>query len=206
MYKSTDGGESWKEINVGWLNDGVFSLVFHPNDPDTLYAGTYNGVSRSVDGGEHWEIWDEGWPAEQWTFAIDFDPQNPEIMYACSKNGENEGTGRANFLGTVMKSINGGTTWFPITTGLDLDQEFYQISVDKNNPDIIYLCTQKHGIFISYTAGDSWETWNEGLTTLYAGTNGNNVAQPMIQTTDGRYIYFGTADSGVFRRKTVGNS
>ena len=46
--------------------------------------------------------------------------------------------------------------------------------------------------------------WNEGLSTIYAGTNGNNVAQPMIQTVDGRYIYFGTADSGVFRRKAEG--
>ncbi len=204
MYKSVDGGLSWREINTGWLNDGVFSLVFHPDNPDIIYAGTYNGVSRSTDGGEHWELWDEGWPAEQWTFAIDFDPLNPDIMYACSKNGENEGTGRTGFKGTVMKSINGGATWFPITTGLVLDQEFYQIFVDKNDPNIVYLCTQNQGAFISFDAGGSWEMWNDGLTTIYAGTNGNNVAQPMIQTVDGRYIFFGTADSGVFRRKAVG--
>ena len=204
MYKSTDGGVSWKEINVGWTNDGVFSLVFHPDNPDIIYAGTYNGVSRSLDGGEHWEIWDDGWPNEQWTFAIDFDPLNPDIMYACSKNGENEGTGRTNFLGTVMKSINGGATWFPITNGLNLTQEFYQISVDKNDHNIVYLCTQNQGVFITFDGGGSWEMWNDGLTTVFAGTNGNNVAQPMVQTTDGRYIYFGTADSGVFRRKAAG--
>ena len=206
MYKSINGGKNWKEINVGWTNDGVFSLKFHPNDPEIIYAGTYNGVSRSVDAGAHWEIWDEGWPAEQWTFAIDIDPQNPNIMYACSKNGENEGIGRPNFHGTVMKSIDGGTSWFSITTGLNLNQEFYQISVDKNNPEILYLCTQMNGVFISDNAGDSWEPWNEGMTTLIAGTNSNNVAQPMVQTVDGRYIYFGTADSGVFRRKAVGTS
>ncbi len=204
MFRSTDGGESWKEINVGWTNDGVFSLVFHPDNPDIIYAGTYNGVSRSTDGGDHWEMWDEGWPDEQWTFAIDFDPLDSNIMYACSKNGENEGTGRTGFKGTVMKSINGGATWFSITNGLNLSQEFYQITVDKNSPNILYLCTQNEGVFISYDTGNSWEMWNDGLSTIYAGTNGNNVAQPMIQTVDGRFIYFGTADSGVFRRKAEG--
>ncbi len=151
-------------------------------------------------------MWDVGWPGEQWVFSLDFDPLNPDIMYACSKNGENKGSGRTGIHGTVMKSTDGGATWFSITNGLDLNQEFFQISVDKNNPSIIYLCTQINGVFISYDAGESWGSWNEGLTTEFAGTNGNNVAHPMIQTVDGRYIYFGSSDSGVFRRKTIGSS
>lgn len=200
IYKSTDGGRSWREKNVGWKNDGVFSLVFHPENPDVLYAGTYNGINRSTDAGDHWEIWDTGWPEEQWVYSIDFDPRDPNIMYACSKNGEDEGRGREDFHGIVMKSLNSGQSWFPIMSGLD-DQEFYKIIVDKNEPDILYLATQHGGVFISYDSGNNWESWNDGLFNLVAGTNGNNVTNIMAVSAHGRYIFFGTAGSGVFRRE-----
>ncbi|MFC1592623.1 hypothetical protein ACFLWZ_01775 [Chloroflexota bacterium] len=206
IYKSVDAGQSWQESNVGWTNDGVFTLLFHPENPEIIYAGTYNGVNRSIDSGTHWETWGDGWSAEQWVFSIDFDPQNPDIMYACSKNGENEGTGREGFHGTVMKSINGGEQWFPITTGLDIEQEFYKIIVDKCNTDTVYLCTQHDGIFISHDGGDYWSSWNEGLTNLVAGTNGNNVTNTLVLSADGLYLYFGTAGSGVFRRPTETNT
>jgi photosystem II stability/assembly factor-like uncharacterized protein len=203
IYKSTDGGQSWRESNVGWTNDGVFSLIFHPENTDTVYAGTYNGVNRSTDGGAHWEMWDQGWPDEQWVFSIDFDPRDPDMMYACSKNGENEGNGREGFHGTVMKSTDGGANWFPITTGLNVNQEFYKIIVDKRDPDTLYLATQYDGVFISHDGGALWLPWNEGLANPVAGTNGNNVTNTMVQSADGLYLYFGSAGSGVFRRMTV---
>jgi hypothetical protein len=40
-------------------------LIAHPEKKDVIYAGTYNGVSRSVDGGESWEVISEGIPPEQ---------------------------------------------------------------------------------------------------------------------------------------------
>ncbi|MGY5856065.1 MAG: hypothetical protein RTS72_05645 [Candidatus Thorarchaeota archaeon] len=202
FFKSTDGGNTWRECNTGWTNDGVFALVNHPYNSDIIYAGTYNGISRSLDEGESWEAWDEGWPAEQWAFSIDFDSRNPEIMYACSKNGENEGTGTIYNRGTVMKSTDGGAHWFEIINGLNVTQEFYKIIVDKHNPDTIYLAAQNDGVFISYDMGESWESWTEGLTNRRAGSSGNNIANPMAQSADGRYLYFGSWGSGVFRRTT----
>jgi photosystem II stability/assembly factor-like uncharacterized protein len=100
-----------------------------------------------------------------------------------------------------MKSTNGGANWFAITNGLDVDQEFYKIIVDLYNPDTLYLATERHGVFISRNGGKFWQPYNDGLTNLVAGTNGNNVTNTMVLSSDGRYIYFGTAGSGVFRRK-----
>jgi photosystem II stability/assembly factor-like uncharacterized protein len=202
IYITVDGGLTWFESNTGWENDGAFALVNHPENSDIIYAGTYNGISRSLDRGATWEMWNTGWPDEQWAFSIDFDPRNPEIIYSCSKNGENEGVGRPDFKGTVMKSIDGGEHWFEITSGLNITQEFYKIIVDKYNPDTLYLATELDGVCISYDGGGFWEAWNEGLSNLRAGTSDNNVANPMAQSADGRYLYFGTWGSGVFRRTT----
>ncbi|TET09678.1 hypothetical protein E3J84_04855, partial [Candidatus Aerophobetes bacterium] len=199
IYKSIDGGRTWKEKNVGWTNDGVMSLTFHPQNSNIIFAGTYNGINVSWDAVEHWQRWDKGWPAEQWVFSIDFDPQNPDIMYAASKNGANMGRGEEDFHGTVMKSTDGGRSWFEITNGLNKNNEFYKIIVDRFIPDRLYLATQGDGVFISKDAGASWKPWNKGLTNLTAGTNGNNVTNTLQLSVDGRVLYFGTAGSGVFR-------
>ena len=201
IYTSSDGGRSWRESNVGWTLDGVFSLVAHPLNPDVVYAGTYNGINRSLDFGEHWEMWNSGWPGEQWVFRIAFDPRDPNVMYACSKNGEDEGTGREGVHGTVMKSMNGGESWFPITEGLSLDQEFYDIVVDPINPDVLYLAAQHGGMFVSVNSGVSWQPWNRGLNGKVPATNGNNVTRVLALSGDHRYLYFGTAGAGVYRRE-----
>lgn len=215
IYKTTDGGKTWRERNVGWTNDGVFTLVSDPLNPEIVYAGTYNGINRSTDGGGHWELWDQGWPPEQWVFAIAFDPTDPNVMYAVSKNGENMGRGRPGFHGTVMKSTDGGAHWFPITTGLNINQEFYRIIVNPHYPDTLYLATESDGVFISRDAGGHWKAWNDGLGkltagpngnqisigNLRAGTNGNNVTNVLTLSADGKVIYFGTHGAGVWRRR-----
>ena len=200
IYKSQDGGKSWEEYNTGWPIDGVFTLIFHPKNADIVYSGTYNGINRSLDAGAHWEKWNSGWPGEQWVFSIAFDPDHPDVMYACSKNGENEGVGRDGFHGTVMKSTDGGENWSEITNGLNLDNEFYKIIVDKFNPRILYLATQYDGIYISDNGGEKWQPFNDGLTNQVAGTNGNNVTNTMVLSDDGKMLYFGTNGSGVFKR------
>jgi len=201
VYKTTDGGEHWSEKSVGWTNDGVFCLAFHPGNTDMVYAGTYNGINRSLDGSEHWEFWGAGWPPEQWVFHIAFDPIDPSILYACSKNGENEGEGRPGFHGTVMKSIDGGAHWFSITSGLDPNQEFLRILVDPVDRHTLYLATSYQGVWISEDAGDSWREWNQGLQPCReAGTNGNNVANVLALSADGNTLYFGTLGCGVWKR------
>jgi len=201
IYISRDGGKNWKESNLGWTLDGVFRLVNHPTNPDIVYAGTYNAINISYDFGGHWQMLDEGWPGEQWVFSIDFDLDNLSIMYACSKNGENEGTGVDGFRGIVMKSEDWGAHWKEIMNGLSKDQEFYEIIVDKFNYNILYLAAQRQGVMISRDAGESWSSWNEGLTNPIPATNGNNVTRCLALSADGSILYFGSFGSGVFRRK-----
>jgi photosystem II stability/assembly factor-like uncharacterized protein len=198
VYKSEDGGTTWREKNVGFTNDGIFYITYRPGEPNIIYAGTYNGVNRSIDAGEHWEIWDRGWPDEQWVFDITFDPRNADVMYACSLNGENKGNGVDDFHGTVMKSTNAGELWTEITTGLP-DQQFFGVEVDPLNPDTVYLAGEQDA-YRSTNAGQSWAAWSDGLLNPMA-SHPNNVTRPLAISQDGRYLFLGSDGSGLFRRR-----
>ena len=54
LYKSTDGGETWKQILGGGEYTGVNEVHMDPRDPDVLYAGNI-AAYRSSDGGRSWE-------------------------------------------------------------------------------------------------------------------------------------------------------
>ncbi|TFG62241.1 MAG: hypothetical protein E4H28_07890 [Gemmatimonadales bacterium] len=137
-----DRAGSWRELGCsgrGLPDSGFFSLIIVPHDPAVLYLVggcdvRFGSFATALDFGEHREIWSTGWPGEQWVFRIAFDPRDPDVMVACSKNGENEGVGRHEFRGTVMKTTDGGARWFPITGSLSLDQEFYDIVSDPRCP------------------------------------------------------------------------
>lgn len=75
VYRSTDAGASWTQKNVG-LPDGpvrVNALVFDPDNPDLLYAGTDSGIYYTPDAGEHWAPRNDGFPAKAapWINALD---------------------------------------------------------------------------------------------------------------------------------------
>jgi photosystem II stability/assembly factor-like uncharacterized protein len=56
VYKSTDGGASWKALNKGLATLNIRSLVQSPTDSQVLYVGTNgSGLYCSRDGGETWE-------------------------------------------------------------------------------------------------------------------------------------------------------
>ena len=75
--------------------------------------------------------------------------------------------------------------------------------VERSDSKRLFLATQFQGVWSSRDGGDRWEAWNEGLTNLYAATNGNNVTNTMALSADGRMLYFGSTGSGVFRRTLV---
>ena len=54
MYRRADGDQEWQAINNGLPNEPqVRALVVHPQNPQTIYAGTQNGVYRSDDRQRH---------------------------------------------------------------------------------------------------------------------------------------------------------
>lgn len=52
VFKSTDGGQSWRAVSQGLANLTVFGLAIDPSNPDVLYAGGGSGVFTTVTAGE----------------------------------------------------------------------------------------------------------------------------------------------------------
>ena len=107
VYKTEDHGLTWRLVNDGIADYGVFSLAVDRTAPDTVYAATEGGLCKSADGGEHWRLLpDTGKKALRITGekgksirCIAVDPADGKIVYAASPAGK------------VCKSTDGGETW-----------------------------------------------------------------------------------------------
>lgn len=95
VFKSTDGGASWKN---SLLNGGGPALIIDPQNPSTLYAAGWNGVLKTTDGGANWNGVNSGLP-ENCCGSLVIDPQNPNTIYAAD--------GRFG----IFVSKNGGRSW-----------------------------------------------------------------------------------------------
>ena len=91
VYKSDDGGISWREISkglqliAGWM--GIRSIVIHPLNPQILYVSIWSrGIFRSTDGGSSWEAFQVGLKDLN-VFCLAISPTDPSRIYAATTSG-----------------------------------------------------------------------------------------------------------------------
>ncbi|MEO0592527.1 MAG: glycosyl hydrolase [Myxococcota bacterium] len=119
VYKTTDGGKTWKNVlRVGeWT--GATDLEIDPRDPNVLYAATWqrhrtvaayvgggpeSGIYRSVDGGETWERLKKGLPeGNMGKIGLAISPMKPDILYAAIEQDQRKGG--------VYRSTDRGSSW-----------------------------------------------------------------------------------------------
>jgi photosystem II stability/assembly factor-like uncharacterized protein len=204
FFISEDNGHTWRDSSLGLGNDGMFSLSMHPHNHSILFAGTYNGVVKSLNKGRTWEMISNGMPPEQWPYTVAIDSDNPDIMYTSTKNGQNKGFCERNqdtFCGVVMKTTDGGENWLRIMNGLSGRSEFYTLLIYPPNHNILFLSTNK-GVYISRDAGASWKIINSGLPGKELTVDNqvrDNVADNLALTPDNKYLIFGLVEYGVWK-------
>ena len=103
LYKTTDGGKTWKKTLFIDDNTGIIDIKLHPSNPDVLLAASWerfrqawdfigNGkgsaIWRSEDGGDTWKKAVEGFPQDEFVGRIGFDfaMSNPDVVYALLDN------------------------------------------------------------------------------------------------------------------------
>ena len=184
VYKSEDGGKSWK--NMGLKNsEHIGRIVVNPENPDIVYvaaqgplwtAGGDRGLYKTSDGGKTWE---QVLKISENTGVSDvvIDPRHPNTIIASSYQRRRtfftliDGGPEA----AIHRSTDGGKTWTKVNTGLP-SEELGRIglSIAKSNPDIVYAnvegANRKGGIYRSSDNGVTWEKrtdYNQG--SMYYG-------------------------------------
>ncbi len=169
VYRSSDGGKSWKRVLFKDENTGAIDLAFEPGNPQTIYAalwqtrrppwsvyapsnGPGSGLYRSKDGGEKWEqVSGHGLPSEGLgRMGIAFAPSNPQRIYVVADAKE----------GGLYRSDDGGQNWKKVSNDRRIWQRgwyFGEVSVDPKDPDTVYL--PNVAAYRSRDGGATFEAW-----------------------------------------------
>lgn len=167
IYKTTDGGKSWKKVLYVSDKTGFRDVVMLPHNPEVLYASAWKaerkpwtiisggtaeegGVYKSVDGGNSWEKLTKGLP-KGLIGKIDLavTPADSRIVYALVEAPEKEGG--------VYKSVDQGQSFQLMSNkgGLRTRPFYYtNIEVDPTNPDKVYVLATDY--FKSENGGKDW--------------------------------------------------
>ena len=90
VFRSSDGGHTWQQINDGISNLSMgrsAPVIIDPTNRQTLYVGSEGGgVFKSLDGGEHWFAVNSGL-SDLTVLGLAMDPGNPAVLYACGPSG-----------------------------------------------------------------------------------------------------------------------
>lgn len=199
IYKSVDGGKTWKRTlgNTDWT--GATELVIDHTDPSVLYAATWDrhrtiaaymgggpgsGLHKSIDGGETWTKLTNGLPkSNMGKIGLTISPQKSNVLYAAVELDHRKGA--------VYKSTNSGVSWTKMSdtvsggTGPHYYQELYAC---PHNFDRLYLMDVR--VQVSDNGGKSFRRLSE------KNKHSDNHAIA-FKASDPDYIMLGT-DGGLY--------
>jgi len=201
IYRSTDGGDTWKQILFIDTNTGGIDIAIDRNNPEFLIAamweinintwglnsgGESGGVFISKDGGDSWERQDKnGLPGGKGKpvgkIAIAISQSNPNTMYALCEEAHPG----------LYRTDNGGDSWTLITRNHTLAERapyYMRMAVAPDNPEKIYVLNVQFSISedggktikSGYRAGgdnhDIWIDPEDGNRIMVAHDGGVSIA------------------------------
>jgi hypothetical protein len=199
VYKSIDGGNSWKRTLGDDQWTGATDLLIDPSNPDVLYAATWqrhrtvaaylgggpgSGIHKSTDGGETWVKLTNGIPATNLgKIGLAINPFNTDTVYAAIELDR--------LKGGIFMSANGGASWTKRSntvsggTGPHYYQELY---ASPHEDGKLYL--MNNVVQISDDHGKTFRSMNEKKKHV----DSHAMA---FKPSDPDYVLFGT-DGGLY--------
>jgi len=167
VYKSIDGGKTWK--NTLFVNEltGAVELSMDANYPEVMYAamwehqrkpnmvvsgGEGSGLYKSTDAGETWTEMTEGLPEEKGKMAISVSPANSNKVYALIESDTDKDKGG------LFVSNNAGKSWSMISGDNRLVQRawyYIEVFTDPQDENIVYVLSAP--ALRSLDGGKNWE-------------------------------------------------
>ncbi len=162
IYKSVDGGSTWKRVLFVDSLTGAVDVAIDPVDPKIMYAAMYqrqrrpwgfhgggpgSGLYKSIDGGDSWTRLTNtgsanGLPTgDMGRIGITLHRRNPRILYVSVEQGEryNASTAYQKAAGGIFRSDDRGETWKFQSTWNPRPMYASQPVVDPNDPDRLYM-------------------------------------------------------------------
>ena len=147
LYKTDDGGKTWKQILKIDEHTGVTDLAIDPRNPDVLLAAAYqrrrhvwtlidggpgSAIHKSIDGGATWKKLESGLPKEEMgRIGLAIAPADPDVVYALI-----EAAGKDSGL---YRSTDAGGSWKKMGDYLPTSPQYYmEIVADPRDPDRLY--------------------------------------------------------------------
>lgn len=177
VYKSTDGGESWKNMGLK-ESEHISEIIVHPENSNIIWvaaqgplwkSGDERGLYKSMDGGMNWK---KVLGNSEWTGVTDIaiDPRNADVIYAATWDRHRT---IAAFMGGgpgsgLHRSRDGGETWTKLKTGLPKSNlGKIGIAISPQQPDVIYaaieLDRKTGGVYRSANQGASWRKMSNAV-------------------------------------------
>lgn len=171
VYKSTDGGKSWKNMGLT-RSEHISKILVHPTNSNIVWVaaqgplwskGGDRGVYKTTDGGKSWS---KVLGVDEWTGATDLvmDPTNPDNLYAATWQrhrtvaaymGGGPGSG-------IYRSVDGGKTWEKSSAGLPHSNlGKIGLTVSPQHPEMLYAAVEtdrrQGAVYKSFDKGASWQ-------------------------------------------------
>ncbi|MGV3766891.1 MAG: WD40/YVTN/BNR-like repeat-containing protein [Chitinophagaceae bacterium] len=166
IFKTTDGGKTWKKVLYANNQSGASDLTMDPSDPNLLFASTWrvirtpyslesggegSGLWKSTDGGETWNFLNKnkGLPDGTWGISgVAIAPSNTQKIYALIENAN----------GGLFSSADGGETWQLQSSDNNIRQRawyYTKLFIDPAKEDDVYVLNV--GFLKSTNGGKAWQ-------------------------------------------------
>jgi photosystem II stability/assembly factor-like uncharacterized protein len=171
VYKSLDGGKSWKNVGLKG-SEHIGKIVVDPKSPDTVYvaaqgplwsAGGDRGLYKTTDGGKSWK---QALAVSENTGASDLwmDPRDPSVLYATSYQRRRHVWGMVHGgpESAIWKTTDAGATWRKLEKGIPkADLGRIGLAVSPADPDVLTALVEAsdakdRGTYRSTDRGESW--------------------------------------------------
>ena len=164
LYKTIDGGKTWKRILEIGKYTGVSDMEIDPRNPDILYASSHqrerrvyskidggpeSAIYKSVDAGATWTKQTKGLPkGDVGRIGLALSPANPNIIYAVIELPENKSG--------FYRSSDMGESWEKQSDKGSTSPQYYnEVYADPINPDLVILMDTRNAL--SKDGGVTWE-------------------------------------------------
>ena len=157
-YRSGDHGDHWEKVNVRDHGLPVWSILFHPKDPNLMYAGYENcEIYRSDDAGDNWRqlpivvrfpevTVGPGANLAKRVLNMSASASDPDVLYGALE------------VGGIIRTTDGGDHWENLSHGQYLNDDsvdMHGILVSNMYPGTVFsIC--RAGLFRSEDDGDHW--------------------------------------------------